>query len=263
MNKKIGIIGGTGLYHLPNLRQLRQEQYQTPFGAVQLSIGEVADATVAFLTRHGQHHSLAPGDINFRANIWALKEFGAKNILATACSGSMNPNYSVGDFVLLSQFIEFTKNRPARFFEGDSTKPLQHIDYSEPYCKTIGTYVKQASDALGLCVKDGATYCCTQGPRFETKAEIRMLRLVGGDLVGHTNYPEVVLAREAGMCYAALAIVSNMAAGYSEQPITAEEVQTVMSQRFAQLQALLEKTIALLPAQADCECRHAADKALL
>lgn len=263
MTKKVGIIGGTGLYSLPGIKALHDAQIDTPFGLTTLHIGYLADAEVAFVTRHGEHHNIAPEDINVRANLWAMKEFGAKQVLATACSGSMNPDYGVGDFVLLDQFLEFTKNRPSRFFEHDSTKPLLHIDYTNPYCHTIGASVKQAAQKLGLTVKDGATYCCTQGPRFETKAEIQMMRMVGGDLVGHTNYPEVVLAREAGMCYAAIAIVSNMAAGILTQPITAEEVQEVMSQRFAALQALLEESVRCLPAQSDCACRHAADKAAL
>ena len=263
MTKKVGIIGGTGLYSLPNIEGLHDKSFRTPFGDVTLHVGNLADAEVAFLTRHGEHHNIAPGEINVRANLWTLKEFGAKQVVATACSGSMNMNYGVGDFVLLDQFLEFTKNRPSRFFENDPTKPLLHIDYTNPYCPTIGESVKQAALQLGLTVKEGATYCCTQGPRFETKAEIRMMQMLGGDLVGHTNYPEVVLAREAGMCYAAIAIVSNIAAGILSQPITAEEVHDVMSRRFSDLQSLLEQTIRCLTYNPDCECQHAADKALL
>lgn len=263
MSKRVGIIGGTGIYTLPGIRELHEEHCQTPFGDVVLHVGNLAGASVAFLTRHGERHNLAPGDINVRANIWAMREFGAEQVVATACCGSMNPDYVVGDFVLLDQFLEFTKNRPARFFENDPTKPLLHIDYTDPYCRTIGACVKRAAESAGLQVKEGATYCCTQGPRFETRAEIRMMRILGGDLVGHTNYPEVVLAREAGLCYAAIAIVSNMAAGMLDQPITAEECKTVMSQRFEALQRLLEGTVAMLPEGGDCACRHAADKAML
>lgn len=261
---KIGIMGGTGVYQLPGVEDLHREKVETPYGTVPVNIGVLGGKKIAFMTRHGEHHSISPGQINYRANIWALKMLGVKQMFSTACSGSLNPGYPVGSFVLLNQFIEFTKNRHSSFYENDGTeeKKIGHADVTHPYCARLGKVVLKAAQELGVSVGTGATYCCMEGPRFETAAEIRMYRSFGADLIGHTNYPEVVLAREAEICYAAIGIVSNMAAGISEGPVTATEVTDVMGKAFGTVQNLLAKSIELLPDE-DCWCQHSMAEAFL
>ncbi|MEA4895568.1 MAG: S-methyl-5'-thioinosine phosphorylase [Oscillospiraceae bacterium] len=261
MSSKIAIIGGTGIYDLPGLENVEKRVIDTPFGEVTMKVGILGGKSVAFITRHGEKHSIAPNRINFRANMFALREFGAKAVIATACSGSMNQNFQVGDFVLLEQFLDFTKARPARFYEDDESKPIPHLDFTNPYCGNIGRILLNAANKTGLQVKKGATYCCMEGPRFESAAEINMLKMLGGDLVGHTGYPEVVLAREAGMCYCSIGVVSNMAAGISDNAITLGEVAETMSARFGTLQSLLAETIRAIPDEYDCDCQHAIENA--
>jgi 5'-methylthioadenosine phosphorylase len=260
---RIGIIGGTGIYDLRTLRDPETVGVETDYGKVIVKTGEIGGKKVAFLARHGETHSIAPGNINYRANIAALRKIGVRQVFATACSGSMNPKYRTGDFVLLEQFLDFTKSREASFFTDDKAGPIGHLDNTNPYCADLGRYVAKAASQRNIVVKAGATYCCTEGPRFETAAEINMFRMLKGDLVGQTNYPEVVLAREAEMCYCAVAIVSNMAAGMSGSPITAEEVKQAMSENYSSIQEVIEGAVRLLPEDRDCECRHLLDKAYL
>jgi 5'-methylthioadenosine phosphorylase len=259
----IGIIGGTGIYDLKALKNPETIGVETDYGKVILRTGEFGGKRTAFMARHGQTHSIAPGNINFRANIAALRKIGVKQVFATACSGSMNPEYRIGDFVLLEQFLDFTKNRVASFFVDEKADRIGHIDNTNPYCAHLGSYIEKSATQRGIEVKNGATYCCTEGPRFETAAEIEMFRMLKGDLIGQTNYPEVVLAREAEMCYCAIGIISNMAAGMSASPITAEEVKEVMKDNFSSIQELIEGAVQLLPPERDCECRHLLDKAYL
>ncbi|MEF9852453.1 MAG: S-methyl-5'-thioinosine phosphorylase, partial [Hydrogenoanaerobacterium sp.] len=253
---KIGIIGGTGVYQLPGVESLTQKVVETPYGIVKVNVGIISGKYVAFLTRHGEHHSISPGQINYRANIWALKTLGVKQIFATACSGSLNPNYGPGTFVLLEQFIEMVKERPASFYYNDGSKPnkIAHVDLTHPYCARLGDVVSNAGKKLGIDVKKGATYCCVEGPRFESDAEIKMLRMFGADLVAQTNYPEVALAREAEMCYTAIGLVSNMAAGISGDHVTATELKESMSAMFENVQKLLAQAVALVPDE-DCWCQ--------
>lgn len=261
-NIKIGIIGGTGVYDFKGIKSIDDAVVNTPYGDVNVTVGEIHGKKVAFLARHGKGHSIAPGNINNRANIAALRQLGVKNLISTACSGSINPKYGVGDFVLIEQFLEFTKNRKASFFV-DGNGPIAHIDNTEPYCLSIGGYVLNAAKNKGIDVKKGATYCCTEGPRFESRAEIEMFRTFNGDLVGHTNYPEVVLAREAEMCYCTIAIISNLAAGISDSLITGSEVKEIMSKKLSIVQDIIAETIMILPEERDCSCHHILDNAYL
>lgn len=255
---KIGIIGGTGVYQLPGAQDLAQQAVETPYGTVKVNVGTLAGKRVAFLTRHGEHHSISPGQINYRANIWALKTLGVKQLIATACSGSLNPEYGAGSFVLLDQFIEMVKNRPASFYYNDGSQPhkIAHVDLTHPYCTRLGDVVAEAGKKLGATVKRGATYCCVEGPRFETDAEIKMLRMLGADLVAQTNYPEVALAREAEMCYTAIGLISNMAAGIADEHVSATDLKQNMAAMFEGVQNLLAQAVALLPEE-DCWCQHA------
>jgi len=253
---KIGIIGGTGVYDPNILENVRQVEIITPYGGVCYKVGDFAGKSVAFIPRHGNKHSIAPHLINYRANIWAMKKIGVSNILATAAVGSLEPTMQLGNFVLLDQFIDFTKNRIMTFYEG-GRRGVVHVDLTNPYCPALRDKLLVAAQDTGINVHSQGTYVCTEGPRFETPAEITMFSKLGGHLVGMTNVPEVILAREAEMCYATIAMVTNFAAGISKTPLTYHEVIEIMNQNTDNLKNLLMNTIKLIDIEADCSCQHA------
>lgn len=251
----IAIIGGTGVYDPRILTDVREETVSTPFGDVSFKVGQYAGKDVAFIPRHGSRHSIPPHLINYRANIWAMKKIGVKNILATTAVGSLNLSMKPGDFVLVDQFLDFTKGRISSFYEGGD-RGVVHVDVTDPYCPALRSIVSKAAVSLGISLHEQGVYVCTEGPRFETPAEIRMFSKLGGDLVGMTNVPEVVLAREAEMCYSTVSMVTNFAAGISTQPLTHAEVVDTMRNNSENIKHLIMKTIELID-DADCSCRHA------
>ena len=253
---KIGIIGGTGVYDPSILINVRHVETKTPYGMVSYKVGDFAGKSIAFIPRHGSKHSIAPHLINYRANIWALKKIGVSTILATAAVGSLHLPMKLGDFVLVDQFIDFTKNRVTTFHDGGE-RGVVHVDLTNPYCTSLRDKLLVVAQNSGLAVHSQGTYVCTEGPRFETPAEIAMFSKLGGHLVGMTSVPEVVLAREAEMCYATIAMVTNFAAGISGVPLTYGEVMKIMKQNTENLKTLLMDTIKLIDIEADCSCQHA------
>ncbi|GAW91044.1 S-methyl-5'-thioadenosine phosphorylase [Calderihabitans maritimus] len=258
MEVEVGIIGGTGVYDPDMLTEIEEKEISTPYGQARVILGSYRGKRLAFLPRHGTGHSVPPHLVNYRANIRALKELGVRSILATAAVGSLNREMKPGQFVLVDQFLDFTKNRPSTFFEGGQAGVV-HIDMTEPYCPELRKILKEAAKELGLPVHDRGTYVCTEGPRFETPAEIEMFRRLGGDLVGMTNVPEVVLAREAEICYATVATVTNFAAGISSQLLTHREVLEMMAQSNQNLRRLLMSAVdqILLGESRSCICGRA------
>ena len=253
---KIGIIGGTGVYDPSILENVREIETMTPYGTVSYKVGDYAGKSIAFIPRHGEKHSIAPHLINYRANIWAMKKIGVSNILATAAVGYLNFSMELGDFVLVDQFIDFTKNRVMTFHEGGK-RGVVHVDLTNPYCPTLRDKLLVAAQDIGIGIHSQGTYVCTEGPRFETPAEIAMFSKFGGHVVGMTNVPEVVLAREAEMCYSTIAMVTNYAAGISKAPLTYGEVIKIMNQNAENLKTLLMNTIKLIDIEAVCSCQHA------
>ncbi|MEW5761777.1 MAG: S-methyl-5'-thioadenosine phosphorylase [Bacillota bacterium] len=253
---QIGIIGGTGVYDPGMLENPREDLVETAYGAVAINIGTYRGKKVAFLARHGREHAIPPHMVNYRANIRALKMLGVKTVLATAAVGSLNPAMKPGDFVFVDQFLDFTKSRKQTFYEG-GPPGVVHVDMTEPYCPEVREVLFRAGRALRLPVHNGGTYVCTEGPRFETPAEIGMLRQLGGDLVGMTGVPEVVLAREAEMCYATIAVVTNFAAGISPSRLSHEEVVAMMAENAVNLRKLLMQTVAWLDEERSCACQWA------
>lgn len=256
MAVSFAIIGGTGVYDPQILKDIREERLNTPYGEVEVKIGTYCNREIAFLPRHGAGHSVPPHKINYRANIKALQQLGVKKVVATAAVGSLNPDMAPGKFVLIDQFIDFTKSRPATFFEGGE-QGVVHIDMTEPYCSELREVISRAAGLLGQQLIEGGTYVCSEGPRFETPAEIRAFRLFGGDLVGMTSCPEVVLARECEMCYATVAMVTNFAAGISSQALTHIEVVETMRENSRNLRELLMKTMEIIPEERSCTCQTA------
>lgn len=212
------VIGGTQLTSLPNMQDVRQEVVTTPFGAPSgpVSIGVCGGREIAFLPRHGNPHTLAPHKINYRANIWALKQLGVRNIVAIATSGGIHPDFDAGLLVVPDQVIDYTFEREATYFDGTNGEPVRHIDFTEPFSQGLRARLMAAAATTGEPVHDGGCYGCFNGPRLETAAEIRRLQRDGCDLVGQTVMPEAALARELDIDYAAICPIVNPAAGLGD-----------------------------------------------
>jgi 5'-methylthioadenosine phosphorylase len=257
---KIAIVGGTG-FEDP-FKDGRQLRLGTPYGiAPPLSIGKINGKEVAFLLRHGPSHSVPPHRINYRANVYALYEMGVERIVAINAVGAINRDFKPGDIVIPHDFVDFTKHRSATFYD---ESPVTHVDVSNPYCPEICGIVAETARKAGLQVWDRAVLVCTEGPRFETPAEIEMFRHLGCGIVGMTGVPEVVLARELEMCYASVCYVSNMAAGIQER-LTPLDVSKVSKQVLPRLEQVLIATVRTLPLKrgGNCSCAAALGNARL
>ncbi len=255
-----GLITGTGFYELPGIENTRRETIDTPFGEVNVELATFRGQEVVFIPRHGKQHTITPSLINYRANIYAMHQLGVKRILATSVSGSLVPAWGPGTLVLIDQFINFTYGRHESFYPLNGK--LAHVDVTDPYCPTLHQQLLQSAGKLHIDVQRGATYACLNGPRFESRAEIEMIRRLGGQLVGQTNYPECVLARELAICYATIGVVSNLAAGMQSK-VTATEVMENIRQIGNVLSELFATLISDHPQVEDCPCQHALDGALL
>jgi 5'-methylthioadenosine phosphorylase len=245
----IAVIGGSGLETL--IESGRRIRVGTPYGHPPLiTLGELGGRRIAFLPRHGYGHDLPPHRINYRANIYGLYSIGVRRIFATNAVGAVNPNFKVGDMIVPDDLIDFTKQRPLTFFE-DSR--VIHVDFTEPYCPELREALIQAAKEAAELIHERGVYACMEGPRYETRAEIRMLRTLGCDVVGMTVMPEAVLARELGMCYASLCYVTNMAAGIGGR-ITHMEVSEAASRIRPKLSNLLIWAVSYLPESRRCRC---------
>lgn len=250
-----GLITGSGFYDIPELVDRTVEAVDTPFGGpVSVTTGTWRDRPVCFIARHGSDHSIPPHAINYRANISALKTVGAASVLATAVSGSLRADMPPGALVLIDDVLNFTSGREDTFFDGSGRpivagaapeRSVVHTDVTTPYDPALRALVLQAAAEEGIAVTDGAVYCTADGPRFETPAEIRMMGILGGDLVGMTSYPEVVLAVEAGLPYASIGVVSNMAAGISPEPLSASDIMELIDDVADPLHRLIGRTLEL------------------
>jgi 5'-methylthioadenosine phosphorylase len=246
----IAIIGGSGVYDPNMLQNVRDISVDTEYGTITLKSGSHQGKSVYFLARHGGKHSVPPHVVNYRGNIKALQQLNVERIISTSAVGSLRKEMKPGDFVLLNQFMDFTKNRHYTFFDDK----VVHTDVTNPYCSQLRAIVCQAALDIDIPVHPTGTYVCTEGPRFETPAEINMFSLLGGHVVGMTNVPEVVLAREAKICYASIATVTNYAAGISPTRITHQEVIDIMDKNSEMIKKLITKIIEMIPQTKTCEC---------
>lgn len=230
-SKRIGVIGGTALEGLQGLSNIRTRSVTTPYGEPSsvLTYGEVNDAEVVFLNRHGAGHDIPPHLVNYRANIWALKEAGVSRIVALASVGGITEKMSPGALVIPDQLIDYTYGRRQTFFEEDF-RVDRHVDFTRPYGESTRQWLIAAAESTKEAVIGGGTYGCTQGPRLETAAEIRRMANDGCDIVGMTGMPEAGLARELGIDYACFAMVVNWAAGVTEETITIEDIRRVIAE---------------------------------
>jgi 5'-methylthioadenosine phosphorylase len=247
------IIGGSGLAKLTALSDVRRQVMRTPYGEPSgaLTFGSFAGREVVFLARHGYGHTIAPHEINYRANIWALKELGVDGVIAVATVGGIREAYGPGSLVVPDQIIDYTHSRQSTFFHG-ADAAVVHVDFTQPYSTRLRALLLDAAMRCGQAVFDGGVYACTQGPRLETAAEIERIARDGGDLVGMTGMPEAALAREADLDYAALCVVVNHAAGRgsSAQRIELKELDEVMQTTVKRAVCVLEDAIAhAMPAE--------------
>ncbi len=244
----LAIIGGTGLDALNVLHVDKREVINTPFGEPSgpVTRGDLFGQEVLFLPRHGYNHNLPPHQVNYRANLWALREAGADSILAVAAVGGIRADMGPGRLVIPDQIVDYTWGRPSTFFEHNfdgESKPVTHIDFTEPYCEELRQCLLKAAFAGNISIVDGGTYAATQGPRLETAAEIERLERDGCHLVGMTGMPEAALARELTLCYACCAVVANWAAGKSSGIITMADIEKNLKSGMKQVSDLLESLL--------------------
>lgn len=254
---RIAVIGGTGIYDPDIFGGGVKKGVDTPYGRVGditlAALRSSVNREVVFIPRHGTTHGTPPHRVNYRGNIYALKTLGVRRILATNSVGCISSSLKPGDVVLPDDFIDFTKTRKGTFYNEEAV----HVDVSEPYCPELRESLVKAGKNIGITVRDGAVYACTEGPRFETPAEIRFLGKAGADLVGMTGLPEVTLARELEICYASICIVTNYAAGIATSKLTATEVQEIVAENQRKLREILAEVVRLVPDSRECACKDA------
>lgn len=247
------LIGGTGMSELTDFVVERKQTLDTRHGEAVVIEGRLGALPLVFLPRHGEGHTVPPHRINYRANALALQQCGVTRIIATAAVGSLNLVMKPGDLVIISDFIDFTRERPVTVF--DQPGQVVHTDFTQAYCPELRHALEQTAQTLNVPVHFGGTYLCADGPRYETPAEIRMFAAWGADVVGMTGVPEVVFARELGICYAAVGIVTNWAAGISPSRLSHDEVTTIVRERRPVLLEWLSRAFQAIPDSACKACR--------
>ncbi|MBI3636939.1 MAG: S-methyl-5'-thioadenosine phosphorylase [Candidatus Rokubacteria bacterium] len=259
----IGIIGGSGLYELPGLSDVRWRRVRTPFGAPSddYCVGALDGRRVVFLPRHGRGHRLTPTELNFRANIWGLKSLGVEWVISVSAVGSMKEAIRPLDLVVPDQFFDATKRRVSSFF-GDGI--VAHVGMAEPVCPDLATILEKAARQTGATVHRGGTYICIEGPQFSTKAESRIYRGWGVDVIGMTNMPEAKLAREAELCYATLALATDYDVWHeTHEAVTVEAVIQNLLKNVATAKDVLRHAIPVIGGSRACACPRLLSQAVI
>ena len=256
---EIGIFGGTGIYDSEMLKNSKEITVETPYGNTSdaITIGELGGKKVAFMPRHGKKHSIPPHLINYCANIWAFKELGITRIISPSAVGSLKEEIKPGNFVLPTQFIDFTKSRRNSFSEDGR---VIHISVADPFCPELQEIVSSVANNQGISLHKDCTYTCIEGPRFSTKAESRFYKSTGADIIGMTLVPECQLAREAQICYVSIATVTDYDV-WAEKPVTAKEVLETLSKNVEKTKELLTILIDKIPKTKSCDCEKALSEA--
>jgi 5'-methylthioinosine phosphorylase len=243
----LAIIGGSGLSKLSNMADMRRKVVRTPYGEPSgaLTFGRIRGKDVVFLARHGHGHTIAPHEVNYRANLWALKEEKVAGVVSVASVGGIRKDIAPGTLLLPDQIIDYTWGRRSTYFEGAASQ-VTHIDFTEPYSAALRRRILEAARACGEKVVDRGTYAATQGPRLESAAEINRLERDGADVVGMTGMPEAALARELDLEYAALTVSANFAAGRGESAhaVPLERIEAVLEEAMVRVRRIIEQLVA-------------------
>lgn len=255
---EIGIFGGSGFYEL--LDDPQEVTIDTPYGPTSdaAMLGEIQGRKVAFMPRHGRNHSVPPAEINFRANLWAMKKLGVTQIIGPNSCGSLKPDIHPGDFVICDQFVDRTNGRKDTFFTQDSGMPVTHIACAEPYCPNMRKVAVEKCKELGITVHDGGTIVTIQGPRFSTKAESEWFSSMGWSCVNMTQYPECYLARELEICYCDISLITDYDAGTGDhEAVTNDQVIKVFNENLEKVKSLIYAMVPALPTVRTCACKDA------
>ena len=259
----VGIIGGSGLYDIEGMEQIREIRVRTPFGRPSDAVmtGTLGGISVAFLSRHGRGHRVNPTAINYRANLYALKSLGVQRVISVSAVGSMKEAIRPGDVVLPDQFIDMTKRRASSFFDEGL---VAHVAFADPICRSLSESLAQAAEAVGATMHRGGTYVCIEGPQFSTKAESRLYRTWGVDVIGMTNMPEAKLAREAELCYATMALATDYDCWHeTEECVTVDAILATLHRNVTLAKQLLRKVIPDLGGASPCACNQALRDAIV
>ena len=257
---EIGVFGGSGFYSL--LENAVEIAVETPYGEPSSPVmyGEIGGRTVAFLPRHGLSHQYPPHVINYRANVWAMKELGVSRIIGPNACGSLQPHVKPGDFVICDQFVDRTSGRKDTFYDGPETT---HVSSADPYCPTMRQIAIEKCEELGIGVHPSGTVVVIQGPRFSTRAESHWFASQGWEVINMTQYPESYLARELAICYCNISLITDYDAGTAgAEPVTNDEVVRVFAENNQKVKDLLFAMIPALPAERPCVCATALDGAV-
>ena len=260
---EIGIIGGSGLYHMPGFTGAQEVRLQTPFGdpSDAYVLGTLAGRKVAFLARHARGHLLLPSELNFRANIYGFKQLGVERIVSVSAVGSLKEEHKPLDFVIPDQFVDRTRHRMDTFF-GDGI--VVHIGFGDPVCGELAAVVKEACKTADVTGKLGGTYVCMEGPQFSTRAESNIYRSWGADVIGMTNLQEAKLAREAEICYVTIAMVTDYDCWHPHHDaVTVEQVISVLAKNAENAARVVKSTVAAMPKTRSCKCGSALKHAVL
>lgn len=260
--RTIGVIGGSGLYELDGLQSMARHRVETPFGEPSSEIveGHLGETRLLFLARHGQGHRLLPTEVNYRANIFALKKLGAQQVVSVSAVGSMREDIKPGHLVVVDQYVDRTKGRASTFFGGGIAG---HVMFADPVCPELSAQLVRAARERGLTVHDTGTLMVMEGPAFSTRAESKMHRRLGVDLIGMTAMPEAKLAREAELCYATLALATDYDCWHeSEDDVTVEAVIRILKKNVANAKGVIE-TLADMEPHGSCGCPAALDNAII
>jgi 5'-methylthioadenosine phosphorylase len=260
---KLAVIGGSGLYNMPDLEDTQNIDLDTPFGkpSAPIVVGTLEGKSVAFLARHGIGHHLSPTEVNYRANIYALKSLGVEQVVSVSACGSLREDYVPGDLVVPDGLFDFTKERKRSFFEGGM---VAHVGVADPFCPSLSTDIFKAVESTGGKVHKGGSFITIEGPRFSTKTESNTFRGWGFSIIGMTTSPEAFLAREAEMCYAVMAHVTDYDVWHtSEEPVTVEMVIAVLNKNTQIAQQALRSIVKEPKIERDCDCEQALASALI
>jgi 5'-methylthioadenosine phosphorylase len=259
----LAIIGGSGLYEIPGLKDSQEHKITTPFGipSSPVMIGNLSGQQVAFLARHGIGHHISPSEVNYRANIYALKSLGVERIVSISACGSLRDDYAPGEIVIPDQVFDFTRQRKRSFFEAGL---VAHISVAEPFCKDLSSQLYRATSSTGITVHRGGAMITIEGPRFSTRAESNIFRSWGMSLIGMTTSPEAFLAREAEICYALMAHVTDYDVWHiSEEPVTVDMVIETLKHNTEAAQKAVINLAENLETERDCNCGSALADALI